>query len=163
MSCARHNSELLIVLTHLTLAMRLWKMDYYHLYCTDEEIEASRGGGTRPPSQVLCVQVQSWDRNPGSRLLGHAPSPTLGSSLVSGSIFPNRAVHWAVQRHSWMIPSREWCLASILNRNPSPLKTNGASRGTRAQEVSAPSIPIFPTLTLGPLPPDASSQGSWRV
>ena len=61
-------------------------MDYYHLYCTDEEIEASRGGGTRPPSQVLCVQVQSWDRNPGSRLLGHAPSPTLGSSLVSGSL-----------------------------------------------------------------------------
>ena len=42
-SCARHSSELLTVLIHLTLAMILWKMDYYHLYCTDEETEALRG------------------------------------------------------------------------------------------------------------------------
>ena len=95
-SCARHSSELLTVLIHLTLAMILWKMDYYHLYCTDEETEALRGWGTRPPSQLLCLQVQSWDWNPSSRLQGHAPSPTWGSGLVSGIIFPNRAVHWAV-------------------------------------------------------------------
>lgn len=70
-------------------------------------------GKLRFPSQLLGSQARSWAQNPGAWLLVHAPHPTLGDVLIPGSLFPNRAAHWAAARQ------RESCLTwTQPGRNP---------------------------------------------